>query len=57
MLRWLLDLTPSGEVWGADVTATHIRWCKQHLSPPFHFLTTTVHPHPRGEKISRLGVV
>jgi SAM-dependent methyltransferase len=45
MLRWLHDLTPPCEVWGADVTSRDVHWCKQHLSPPFHFVTTTTHPH------------
>jgi SAM-dependent methyltransferase len=45
MMRWLHDLANVCEIWGTDVTATHIRWCKQYLSPPFHFATTTTHPH------------
>jgi len=45
MLRWLHDLAGRVEVWGVDITADHIRWCRQHLSPPFHFAVTTTHPH------------
>jgi SAM-dependent methyltransferase len=45
MVRWLHDLTTSCEIWGTDVTAQHIRWCKQYLSPPFHFVTNTIYPH------------
>jgi len=45
MIRWLHDLADRCEVWGADVSAAHIRWCQQHLSPPFHFAVTTTHPH------------
>jgi SAM-dependent methyltransferase len=45
MLRWLHDLVPAREIWGVDITADHIDWCKQYLSPPFHFAVTSVHPH------------
>lgn len=30
---------------GVDISAEHIYWCKQHLSPPFNFATTTKIPH------------
>jgi ubiquinone/menaquinone biosynthesis C-methylase UbiE len=45
MLRWLHDLTATCEVWGADIWAGPIHWCKQYLSPPFHFVTNTTTPH------------
>ena len=45
MIRWLADLADTCEIWGTDVSATDILWCKQHLSPPFHFATTTLFPH------------
>ena len=45
MLRWLHDLASTREIWGADVSATHILWCKQALQPPFRFVTTTTLPH------------
>jgi SAM-dependent methyltransferase len=45
MTRWLINHTDTGEVWGADISAEHVVWCKQHLSPPFHFLTSTTVPH------------
>ena len=45
LIRWLADLAPSREIWGVDIWATAIHWCKEHLSPPFHFATTTVAPH------------
>src|SRR5262249_2975428 len=32
-------------IWGVDVTAEHIIWCQQHLSPPFYFATVTTAPH------------
>jgi SAM-dependent methyltransferase len=36
---------PHQEIWGVDIWASAILWCKEHLSPPFHFATTTVTPH------------
>lgn len=45
MIRWLDDLAPSREIWGVDIWASAILWCKEFLSPPFHFATTTVCPH------------
>ena len=45
MIRCLVDLADSCEIWGTDITAEHIYWCQQHLSPPFHFATTTMVPH------------
>src|ERR1700674_2646044 len=45
MVRHLKDLSDSCEIWGTDIRAENIYWCKQHLSPPFHFATTTTIPH------------
>ena len=46
MLRWLPEAgARATELWGADVSADHILWCQQHLSPPFRFVTTTSCPH------------
>ena len=45
MIRWLDELAPSREIWGVDICASPILWCKEHLSPPFHFATTTISPH------------
>jgi ubiquinone/menaquinone biosynthesis C-methylase UbiE len=45
MIRWLGDVAQKREVWGVDITAGDIVWCSQHLSPPFHFVTTTLLPH------------
>jgi ubiquinone/menaquinone biosynthesis C-methylase UbiE len=45
MIRHLTDLAETCEVWGTDISAEHIYWCKQHLSPPFNFATTTKIPH------------
>jgi ubiquinone/menaquinone biosynthesis C-methylase UbiE len=44
MIRWLPNPTAS-EIWGTDVWSEAIAWCKQYLSPPIHFMTTTVSPH------------
>jgi len=45
MIRWLDHLAEGREIWGADIEAGRIVWCKQHLTPPFHFVTTTTVPH------------
>lgn len=45
MIRWLHPLTETCEIWGTDIDASSIIWCQQHLSPPFHFATTTIFPH------------
>jgi SAM-dependent methyltransferase len=45
LIRHLYDLTPKTEIWGVDLWASAVRWCQEHLSPPFHFATTTVVPH------------
>jgi SAM-dependent methyltransferase len=45
MMRHLADLAQTQEIWGIDHWATAILWCKEHLSPPFNFATTTVTPH------------
>jgi ubiquinone/menaquinone biosynthesis C-methylase UbiE len=45
MIRWLADFAEHGEVWGADISAEHIVWCQQHVSPPFNFVTVTTAPH------------
>lgn len=45
MTRHLFKFAEECEIWGTDVCAEYIIWCKQHLSPPFHFATTTTIPH------------
>ncbi len=45
MMRWLADIAQRCEVWGVDISARHIIWCKEHLSPPFKFATVTTAPH------------
>jgi len=44
MIRELNNLSSSCEIWGTDISAERIYWCKQYLSPPFHFVTTTTMP-------------
>lgn len=45
MTRQLKSFAETGEVWGVDISARHILWCRRHLSPPFRFATTTTIPH------------
>jgi len=45
MIRHLKNLSAACEIWGTDISAEHIYWCKQNLSPPFNFATTTKIPH------------
>jgi ubiquinone/menaquinone biosynthesis C-methylase UbiE/ketosteroid isomerase-like protein len=45
LIRQLVGLAGMCEIWGVDLSARHIFWCKQNLSPPFHFATTTKVPH------------
>ena len=41
MLRHLKPLAETCEIWGTDIWAEQVYWDRQHLSPPFHFATTT----------------
>jgi len=45
MTRHLADWAKAGEVWGVDLHAGAIHWAQAHLSPPFHFVTTSTAPH------------
>lgn len=45
VLRHLVDITESGEVWGADLDSERIDWCRANLTPPFRFITTDTAPH------------
>jgi ubiquinone/menaquinone biosynthesis C-methylase UbiE/ketosteroid isomerase-like protein len=45
MIRHLEPLAERCEIWGTDISAPHIFWCRENLSPPFHFATTTKVPH------------
>ena len=44
MIRHLEPLAGTCEIWGTDISAEHIFWCKRNLSPPFNFATTTKVP-------------
>ena len=45
MIRHLQSLAGTCEIWGTDISAKHVLWCKRHMQPPFHFATTTKVPH------------
>jgi len=45
MIRQFNDLAYKCDIWGVDVNAERIVWCKQNLRPPFKFATTTMLPH------------
>ncbi len=45
MIRGFIEEAKDSEFWGVDIRSDHIFWAKHHLSPPFHFATTTVVPH------------
>ena len=44
MIRHLEPLARDCEIWGTDISSEHIFWCREHLSPPFNFATTTKIP-------------
>ncbi|MGO8670934.1 MAG: class I SAM-dependent methyltransferase, partial [Capsulimonadaceae bacterium] len=45
MLRWMAPYAAQSEVWGIDISTTHVYWSQRHLSPPFLFATVTTAPH------------
>jgi SAM-dependent methyltransferase len=45
MMRWLDDVAHRCEIWGVDISARHIIWCQEYLTPPFKFATVTTAPH------------
>ena len=45
MIRHLRELAATCEIWGMDISAEHIFWCRENLCPPFHFATSTKVPH------------
>ena len=45
MIRHLPEIALNAELWGVDISAEHIRWCIENLTPAIHFATTTVVPH------------
>jgi ubiquinone/menaquinone biosynthesis C-methylase UbiE len=40
MIRHLSPLASTCEIWGTDISAECVYWCRQHMDPPFHFVTT-----------------
>jgi ubiquinone/menaquinone biosynthesis C-methylase UbiE len=45
MLRHVSEFVPKAELWGVDISAQHIQWCVDNLTPAMHFATTTMIPH------------
>lgn len=48
MLRHVPVFAPNAEYWGVDISAKHIQWCVDNLTPAMptlQFATTTVIPH------------
>jgi ubiquinone/menaquinone biosynthesis C-methylase UbiE len=45
MLRHMPRLTGASENWGVEISAEHVAWCQQNLSPPLSVVTTTTAPH------------
>lgn len=45
LIRHLAHLADRCDIWGTDISAEHVNWCRLNLSPPFHFATTTKVPH------------
>ena len=45
MIRRFDDIADRCEIWGVDISARHIIWCQEHLSPPFKFAAVTTAPH------------
>jgi ubiquinone/menaquinone biosynthesis C-methylase UbiE len=44
MIRHFKEYAEQGDVWGVDISAEHINWCKQNLAP-IKFATITTVPH------------
>ncbi len=45
MMRHLKPLAEKCEIWGVDISAPHIFWARQNLSPQFKFVVGTTEPH------------
>lgn len=45
LIRHLYHLKERFEIWGTDILGPEISWCQENLSPPFHFIINTIHPH------------
>jgi SAM-dependent methyltransferase len=45
VLRWFGDLADEGEVWGVDLDAGRIAWCRANLPPSLRVAACTTAPH------------
>lgn len=45
VLRWFPDLAAAAEVWGVDLDAGRIAWCRANLPPSVRVATCTTAPH------------
>jgi len=45
VLRHFAEEAKRGEFWGSDESGSCMAWAKEHLSPPFKFVTCTAYPH------------
>ena len=45
MIRWLYPYVSTCEIWGVDVNSNNLMWCRNYLTPPFKFSTSTRMPH------------
>lgn len=44
LIRWLDDLAPTTEIWGVDLWASAVQWCRDCICPPFQVATTPFIP-------------
>ena len=45
MIRHCPAVAPEAELWGTDIGADQIQWCRHNLTPPMNFALTTINPH------------
>ena len=45
LIRHFEEEAHHGEFWGVDLHSAAIHWAQAHMSPPFHFCTTSTVPH------------
>jgi SAM-dependent methyltransferase len=45
ILRHFKPFADECQIWGVDIDSRLIYWCREHMSPPFHFMTSTTIPH------------
>lgn len=44
MTRRLMPYADDGEIWGVDITAQSVWWCRHHLGPKIKFATISTQP-------------